>query len=191
MGTTLVVFDFINSCLDDQKFAALKHDDLMKYLAKGERENFLTEKNDYRLLKNRVFDGVKAKPLFKAYFEWMKMFCKTLSTNGVKLLTGSDTYGAVIVGFSLHKEFEFLQQSGLKPFDILLASTVNPARYLNIYSQEGTISEGKKANLVLLNKNPLKNIKNTKSIDGVMLNGKWFDRLKLNKMLKEVETAYK
>lgn len=191
VGTTLVVFDFIMNCLDDKKFAALRQDDLVKYLARNERESFLTEKNDYRLLKNRVFDGVKAKDYFKANFRWMKAFSKTLSVNGVKLLTGSDTYGMLIVGFSLHKEFELLQQSGLKPFDILLASTVNAARYLNIYSTEGTIAAGKNANLVLLKKNPLRDIKNTKSIQGVMLKGKWISRIELDQMLKEVEIAYR
>ena len=191
IGTTLVVFDFINNCLDDEKFAALRRDDLVKYLARNERENFLTEKNDYRLLKNRSFDGTKAKELFAHYFDWMKAFCNILSTNGVNLLTGSDTYGMVIVGFSLHKEFEFLQESGLKPFDILLASTVNPARYLDTYATEGTISEGKNANLILLNKNPLDDIRNTRSIQGVVLKGKWMDRTTLDKMLKEVEMAYK
>ena len=191
IGTTLAVFDFINNCLDDEKFAALRRDDLVKYLARNERENFLTEKNDYRLLKNRSFDGIKAKELFANYFDWMKAFCHILSTNGVNLLTGSDTYGMVIVGFSLHKEFEFLQESGLRPFDILLASIVNPARYLDTYSTEGTISEGKNANLILLNKNPLDDIRNTKSIQGVVLKGKWIDRTALDKMLKEVEMAYK
>jgi imidazolonepropionase-like amidohydrolase len=53
-------------------------------------------------------------------------------------------------------------------------------------AMEGTISEGKNANLVLLNKNPLENIANTKTIDGVMLKGKWFDRDQLDAMLLEV-----
>ncbi|MFH4965490.1 amidohydrolase family protein [Gaetbulibacter sp. M235] len=191
IGTTLVIFDFIKNCLVDEKFSAFSLDSLVKYLAKKEREDFLSERNDYRKLKDREFDGIKAPILFNTYFTWMKAFAKILSDNKVHLLTGSDTYGMGIVGFSLHKEFIFLQEAGIKPYDILLASTVNPARYLNKYSVEGTITEGKNANLVLLNKNPLDDIQNTKSIEGVFLKGKWFDRQALNKMLKEVEIAFR
>jgi imidazolonepropionase-like amidohydrolase len=97
----------------------------------------------------------------------------------------------VIVGFSLHREFELPQEAGLKPFDILLASTVNPARYLHTYSMNGIISEGKYADLVVLNKNPLADINNTKAIEGVFLKGKWFNRGMLDMMLKEVEAAYR
>ena len=191
IGTTLSVFNFIINCLDDAKFARLKVDPLVKYLAKTERESFLTEKNDYRKLKSREFDGVKAPVLFNDYFNWMKHFVRLLDQTGVQLLTGSDTYGMVIVGFSLHEEFDLLQQAGIKPFRILLASTVTPARYLNTYAMEGTVEEGKHANLVLLDKNPLDDIRNTKSIAGVFLKGKWMDRSTLDSMLLEVETAFK
>jgi imidazolonepropionase-like amidohydrolase len=160
-------------------------------MAKLERDGFLTEKNDYRKLKNREFDGVKAPDLFNAQFEWIRNFTRMLSEAGVRLLTGSDTYGAVIVGFSLHQELELLQQAGISPFQILLASTVNPARYLETFAMEGTITEGKNANLVLLNKNPLENIENTREIEGVFLKGTYYERRKLIQMLKEVEETFK
>ena len=191
IGSTLVVFDFINQCLDDKKFAELQKHELVKYLPKQERANFLTEKNDYRKMRNSEFEGVKAETLFADYFLWIKAFTRILIDNGVHLLSGSDTYGMVIPGFSLHKEFKFLQEAGVAPYNILLASTVNPARYLNKYASEGTIAAGKNANLVLLAKNPLDNIENTQSIEGVMLKGHWFNRAQLDVMLKEVESAYK
>jgi hypothetical protein len=65
----------------------------------------------------------------------MRHFTRILSNNHVGLLTGSDTYGMVIVGFSLHREFDLLQQAGMRPYDILIASTVSPARFLDMYSQ--------------------------------------------------------
>jgi len=191
VGTTLAVFDFINACMDDETFHALQKHEHVKYLARKERESFLTEKNDYRKLRKLEFDGVPAPVLFGEYFSWMKSFARYLSDNGIRLLSGSDTYGMVIVGFSLHYEFELLQESGIKPYDILLASTVNPARYLQTYASEGTITEGKHANLVLLNENPLDDIRNTRTIEGVFLNGEWFNRARLDKMLQEVEEAFK
>ena len=104
------------------------------------------------------------------------------------LLTGSDTFGMVIVGYSLHQEFVHLQEIGLSPFQVLKASTVTAAKYLDAFDLEGTISEGKNANLVLLNKNPLEDIKNTTTIEGVMLKGEWLDRARLDAILKESAT---
>ena len=170
----------------------MKKSNLVKYLSQKERENYLTEKNDARVdFKELVIDGVTAKDLFQRYITWMRKFTKVLYDNDVKLLTGSDTFGMAIVGFSIHREMEILQELGMKPFDILNASTVNASRYLDSYPLEGTITEGKNANLVLLNKNPLNDIRNTKEIEGVMLHGKWFDRNELDKMLLEVENAFK
>jgi len=192
VSPTLVVFDYITKCLNDDAFNAMQNHELVKYLPPGQRDYYLTEKNDYRKhVKGREFDGIKAEPLFKSYFTWMKKFTRILYEHDVPLLTGSDTFGMVIVGFSLHKEFEFLQESGIKPFDILRASTVNSARYLNRMAVEGTVAEGKNANLVLLDKNPLDNIKHTKSINGVMLKGQWFNRTELDAMLKAVSTDFK
>lgn len=190
IGTTLNVFDFINNCLDDEKFAAFQEDELVAYLAPDQRDAFLTEKNDYRKLKSKEFDGVKASVLFKEYFSWIKKFTKILFDNEVPMLTGSDTYGMIIVGFSLSKEFEFLQEAGVKPYEILLASTVRPARYLGVYGVQGTVSAGKNADLVLLNKNPLEDIKNIRSIEGVILKGKWIDQKSISLMLEEVKASY-
>jgi len=189
---TLVVFEKMPQYLDNNEFEKMKKSDLVKYLSPKERENYLTEKNYARAsFKKMVIDGVSAKDLFQRYTTWMRKFTKVLYDNDVKLLTGSDTFGMAIVGFSIHREMEILQELGMKPFDILNASTVNASRYLDSYPLEGTITEGKNANLVLLNKNPLNDIRNTKEIEGVMLHGKWFDRNELDKMLLEVENAFK
>ena len=189
---TLVVFETIPQYLDDQKFASYQNSELSKYLPKEERVKFLTEKNEYRTrFKNWIIDGLSAQDMFESYFIWMKKFTRILFDAGVPLMTGSDTFGMAIVGFSLHREFEIFQELGMKPYDILRASTVNPARYLDTYALEGTISEGKNANLVLLNNNPIDDIRNTKSINGVVLKGKWLNRDHLDTLLKEVELVCK
>jgi hypothetical protein len=191
IGTTLVGFEFITNCLNDERFSKLQSSPLKKYLAKKERNAFLTEQNDYRKLRHREFNGQKAVDLFDDYFKWMKRFATILYENKVPMLAGSDTYGMTIVGFSLHREFELLQECGMKPYDILLASTATPARYLNNYAESGTIATGKNADLVLLDDNPLIDIRNTQKIAGVMVKGQWFDRSKLDTMLQEVEAAYR
>lgn len=192
VAPTLVIFESLINYLDNEVFEKMQRSDLSKYLSPKEREKYLTEKNYIREgTKGFIIDGMTAKDLFQKYMVWMQKFTKILHDNNVKLLTGSDTFGMAIVGFSIHREMEILQKLGLKPFDILNASTVNAARYLDSYPVEGTITEGKNANLVLLNKNPLENIKNTQTIEGVMLHGKWFNRNQLNRMLLEVKNAFK
>jgi hypothetical protein len=70
--------------------------------------------------------------------------------------------GYWIPGFSLHREFELLSEAGLTPYNILLASTINPARILVIENRLGTVEPGKDADLVQLEKNPVEDIRNTK-----------------------------
>ncbi|MBO0322410.1 amidohydrolase family protein [Muricauda sp. CAU 1633] len=184
---TLVVFETVNQYLDDDTFKKLQEDPLTKYLPADQRAKFLTEKNEYRSLKELEFEGTKAPILFSRYLEWMKMFTKILSDSHVMLMSGSDTFGVAYVGFSLHREFELMQEVGMKPYDILRTTTVNPARYLGKYAEDGTISEGKRANMVLLNKNPLEDISNTQTIESVILNGRLLDRGELDNLLKDAE----
>lgn len=193
VAPTLVIFEMITQYLDEDKFSKLKANIQAKYLPTKDSTYWLSDENHYRadFAKGKDNVGLGMNPLdfFNSYYEWMKTFTKILSDHDVPLLSGSDTFGMVIPGFSLHKEFEFLQEVGLTPYEILKTSTIAPARYLNVMASEGTISDGKNANLVLLSKNPLKDIKNTKTIEGVMLKGKWLDRKQLDKLLLEVELS--
>ena len=189
IAPTLVVFDMIVQSLDDNSFARLKEKEVATYMLTGDYGYWASNENPYRQnLKGKVINGMDALPLLEGYFEWMMNFTKMLAKEDVPLMTGSDTFGFVVPGFSLHEEFQFLQEAGLSPYEILKASTLTPARYLGSMAMEGTITEGKNANLVLLNKNPLKDIKNTKTIEGVLLKGKWLDRDQLDSFLKEVES---
>jgi hypothetical protein len=185
---TLVVFDFIVKCLDDTTFFKLNKRKSVQYMLPSDFNYWYSDENPYRKdLKGTVKNGVDVLQRLEGYFKWMKLFTKMLAEANVPLMTGSDTFGFVMPGFSLHEEFKFLQDCGLKPFEILKATTVTPARYLKSIDTEGTVSEGKNANLVLLNKNPLDNIKNTQSIYGVVFKGKWMNRKNLDNMLKEIK----
>ncbi|WP_437397396.1 amidohydrolase family protein [Flagellimonas lutimaris] len=193
VAPTLVIFEMITQYLDEEKFTELKANGLAKYLPKKDATYWLSDENHYRanfvVGTDKIDLGMKPLDFFNSYFKWMKTFTKILSDYEVPMLSGSDTFGMVVPGFSLHKEFEFLQEAGLTPYEILRSSTIVPARYLNVMASEGTISVGKNANLVLLDKNPLEDIINTKSIEGVMLKGTWFGRNKLDAMLLEVEMS--
>jgi imidazolonepropionase-like amidohydrolase len=107
---------------------------------------------------------------------------------GVEIMAGTDTAAAVAVlpGFSLHTELECLVQAGLTPMEALQAATLSPAKFLGLQNEMGTIQPGKLANLVLLDSNPLDDIRNTRKINAVVLNGRLLDRANLDQILKQV-----
>lgn len=110
---------------------------------------------------------------------------------GVPLMTGTDlSIPYTFAGFSLHDELGLFVQAGLTPMEALQAATRNPAVFLNELSSQGTIERGKIANLVLLEANPLENIRNTQRIDAVVLDGRYLPKEALQKMLA-VEAAVK
>jgi imidazolonepropionase-like amidohydrolase len=107
---------------------------------------------------------------------------------GVKLLAGTDTPGPYCFpGFGLHDELALLVEAGLSPMAALQTATRNPAQFLGREKDFGTVEQGKLADLVLLDANPLKDIKNTKRIASVIAGGKLVTREALDRMLAEVE----
>jgi imidazolonepropionase-like amidohydrolase len=101
---------------------------------------------------------------------------------GVRILAGTDDGNPYsFVGFGLHDELAELVDAGLTPMQALQAATRNPAQFLN--------KEGMSADLVLLNANPLEDIRNTRKIEAVVVNGKVFDRMMLDELLRSVEAA--
>ena len=103
-----------------------------------------------------------------------------------KIVSGTDASNPfVISGFSLHQELELLHEAGLTNFEVLKTATINSAIMLGFQNRLGTIEDGKEADFVMLDKNPLEDISYTKSIFGVMLNGKWFSRKDLDQLLKD------
>lgn len=114
---------------------------------------------------------------------------------GVRILAGTDagTNGFInnVPGFSLHDELVLLVRAGLTPMQALQSATINAAEYLNLADSLGTIEKGKKAELLLLDANPLVDIRNTRKINSVVVNGRLFDRLELDKLLSGVEADVK
>ncbi|QIE58738.1 amidohydrolase family protein [Rasiella rasia] len=117
-----------------------------------------------------------------------KTITNKLNKNGVKLLAGTDCgVSYVVPGFSIHNELKLLVKSGLTNGEALQTATINPSLYFNLSDSLGTVTENKIADLVLLNNNPLEKIENTQTIFGVIQNGKYLDRNRLNELLKNAE----
>jgi len=116
---------------------------------------------------------------------------KTMHHAGVPFLAGTDTASGVYIfpGFSLHEELQRFVAAGFTSLEALQTATLNPARFLGREDQLGTIEKGKLADMVLLDENPLDDIRNTERIAGVVLNGRYLSRADLDKMLAGVEQA--
>ncbi|MBC8379602.1 MAG: amidohydrolase family protein [Planctomycetes bacterium] len=107
---------------------------------------------------------------------------------GVRIMAGTDSpYVNCFPGFTLHDELSLLADAGLSPLEVLQTATLNPAEYLDISNSLGTIEEGKIADFVLLEANPLEEISNTKRIAAVITNGRFLSKSDLKKMLTGVE----
>ena len=117
---------------------------------------------------------------------------RDLKTAGVKLLAGTDMPQAYIYpGFSLHDELALLVQSGLTPLEALRTATYNPAEFFGALDSLGTVSQGKVADLLLLDADPLLDIHNTGRISVVIANGRVFDSTARAALLNHVEAALK
>lgn len=107
---------------------------------------------------------------------------------GVPILAGTDSANPwCLPGFGLHDELELLVQAGLTQANALQSATINAARFLGRESDLGTVEKGKIADLILLDGNPLADVRNTTRIRAVVANGKLMDRAALDTMLSEVE----
>jgi len=114
---------------------------------------------------------------------------RELHKAGVTILAGTDVGTSYqITGISLHDELALLVQAGLSPMAALQAATRNPARAFNLADQ-GTIEPGMRADLVLLDANPLENIDNTRKIREVVARGRVLDRSELDAMLSDIQNV--
>ena len=110
-----------------------------------------------------------------------------LNRAGVTLLAGTDLGGARIPGFSLHDELATLVEAGLTPIQALQAATSTPSRVLGREADSGSVTPGKRADLILLDADPLADIHNTQRIAAVVLGGKLLRRSDLDRLLRSAE----
>jgi len=110
---------------------------------------------------------------------------RRFADQGVLLLAGTDLGVITLVpGFALHDELELLVEAGLTPREALATATIIPAKVVRLGTVMGGIAPGQVADLVLLSANPLHDIRATRTISGVMADGRWYDRAALDRMLR-------
>lgn len=125
--------------------------------------------------------------VYRRFFDLQLRFAKLLQDAGVPLLAGSDMGGSiwVVPGFSLHQEFDLMAQAGLTPLQVLQATTIQGARFLQQEAAMGTVEAGKNADLVLLDANPLADVANLHRLAGVVRGGIYYSPAALHKLQAE------
>ena len=93
----------------------------------------------------------------------------------------------MIPGFAIHDEIDFFQQAGLSPWETLERTTRLSAEYMGMDHDVGTVAPGMRADLLLLDGNPLEGTSVLRRPVGVMLRGRWIDRTELDRMLEDLE----
>ena len=124
-----------------------------------------------------------------AYASYLAAF-RRLQESGVTILAGSDTpNNCLAAGFSLHWELGLLVESGLTPYQALRAATTSAVAAVSPDRRAGVIAPGFEADLVVLADNPLEDIDRTRDIRGVILDGHWLDRERLDALLRQARVA--
>jgi imidazolonepropionase-like amidohydrolase len=168
--------------LDDPTF---RNDPRLKYMPAQIRTQW-EPATDFRFQARTEDDFALARLVYQKQVELVGMMHRA----GVEVLAGTDVLNPYCFpGFSLHDELELLVQAGLTPLEALQAATRNPARFLGKETAWGTVEQGKMADVVLLDANPLENIRHTRAIRAVVLNGRLLDRPTLDALLAQAEAA--
>ncbi len=154
----------------------------LKYLSPEARDEWKEEtENDIKKNTSQDWQNKRKR------YDIEKIIIKILWQEKVPILAGTDSYNPyAFPGFSLHDEMALFVEFGMTPIDALRTATLNPVKYLKMTDSLGTIEAGKRADFVILNGNPLTDIRNTKNIYSVMINGKLFTSDELNKMKESV-----
>jgi imidazolonepropionase-like amidohydrolase len=120
--------------------------------------------------------------------DWEVQLVRRMNEEGVGLLAGTDVgITWVVPGAALHEELYALVEAGLTPLESLRTATLNPARHFERTGEFGAVAPGMAADLVLLDDDPLADIRNTRRISGVVANGRYLDRRALDAMLATAE----
>jgi len=160
----------------------------MRYATRGWLTQWANQKRQRIEADQR--DGVTAE-LANRHISLRRRMLKSLADAGAGLLMGTDSPQMFNVpGFSLQREIEVMVASGLTPYQVLESGTRNVARYaanvLKLDGAFGTVAAGNRADLVLLDANPLTDIQNLTRRSGVMVHGRWVSKTAIDTGLAEL-----
>lgn len=153
----------------------------MRYMPRAVLEEWVRAKHSYQARAD--FQPPAAQRLV----EIRQQLTKALHDAGAPILLGSDApqwYN--VPGFSIHREMGMMVAAGLTPYEVLVTGTRNPAVHYDTPDEFGTVEVGRRADLILLEANPLENIANAQRISGVMYQGNWLPQDEIVRTLDEI-----
>lgn len=179
---TLVLFQYRVAPGESELLSKFLTQPGMPYVSPGivrswqPENNFLKNTTPARAASSREKGDVMRKKLVKA-----------LHDAGARLLLGTD-YGNpyVVPGFSIHRELRNFVDAGLSPFEAIRAGTSGAAEFMNAGNDFGTIAPGRRADLILVEGNPLEDVANVDKRLGVMVRGRWHSQAELTSELEKL-----
>lgn len=160
------------------------HDAYLQYIGKGLQKTYVGR------IERAMKDDQDAITFRKHMYEKSASLLPLLQKAGVKIMAGTDAgylNSYTYPGIGLHKELELMVAAGLTPLQVLKASVVNSPLFLGKKGY-GSLVKGNKADILLLDENPVKNISATQKIDMVVVKGVVLDKPTIKRMLEEVKT---
>lgn len=159
----------VHAVIDEPESIRLD-DERMNYMVPGTSES-------WDFLRTHIYCGGGRSAVettqHRDLLQWRRATVAAMDEAGVRLLAGTDSVGpGLFPGFSLHFELQQLVAAGLTPMRALQCATVEPARFLGRDHWAGTVEVGRVADLVILDANPLDDIRNTQQINSVMVDGR-------------------
>lgn len=129
----------------------------------------------------------------KERYQKLVSLLPVVQESGMDIIAGTDAgflNSYIYPGFALHDELEIYQESGLTPLQTLQTSVVNGPKYFGLEDKYGSVSEGKIADLLILNSNPVEDIRATRDMYGLVKKAKVYDKTQLDNMLESVKKEY-
>ncbi len=153
----------------------------LRYMPKNTVENWT---NAHR---NRLSNPQVNREAGRTVAENRKRLLDILEEEGVGILMGTDAPQQFSVpGFSLHREMELMVDAGMTPHEVLTSGTVAVGHYFANADKFGTIAAGQRADLILLDGDPLASIGNVARQSGVMVRGRWLPKAEIDRQLEEM-----
>jgi imidazolonepropionase-like amidohydrolase len=165
----------------DERLRKMSDDPRMVYLPQGQKDRWLSlEKNPYQEA------GFPFKPEeIDANYDVMALLLQDFRDAGVPFLLSTDSFGTLLPGFSVHQELQLMVKAGLSPYEALRSGTVNVAAFLGEDKVAGTIEVGKRADFILVDGNPLRDVANASLVRGVFTHGEWYGESELARLLSD------
>lgn len=177
---TMALWETIIGAAD---YEAMKEYDELKYIPEAVKQNY------FSFAENPQSAYSTDSPVEHA--ELRTRILSEMNLEGVKILMGTDAPQLFSVpGFSIHRELPHMKAAGMSNYEIIQSGTKNVGEYFADWDEFGTIAEGQRADLILVNGNPLEDLSAIQDHSGVMVQGKWYSREMIDEKLAEIEAYY-